>query len=164
MSAQRHIQIGEHEGLPRTLRIDVSIGDGLPDSALDEVSVLLERAVAATLTHEQVAAAAISLTLISDAQISALNAQYLDHDGPTDVISFPLYEAGEEPVGDIYIGYEQARRQADELWVPLDTELSRLAIHGTLHVLGYDHPEDAAREHSELWRRQETILLQLLRD
>lgn len=145
-------------------RIDVSIGDGLPDAALEQASVLLERAVEATLTHEQVAAAAISLTLITDAQISELNARYLDHDGPTDVLSFPLYEAGEDPVGDIYIGYEQARRQADELSVSLDTELSRLAIHGTLHVLGYDHPEDGAREDSELWRRQENILLQLLRD
>jgi probable rRNA maturation factor len=145
-------------------RIDVNIGDGLADSALGEASILLERAVDATLTHEQIAAAAISLTLITDAQIAALNAQYLDHEGPTDVISFPLYEEGEAPVGDIYIGYEQARRQADELSVPLYTELSRLAIHGTLHVLGYDHPEDGAREHSELWRRQETILLQLLRD
>ena len=73
-----------------------------------------------------------------------------------------LFAEGELPVGDIYIGYDQARRQAAELAVPLSTELARLAIHGTLHVLGYDHPEQDAREGSEMWQRQETILKQVL--
>jgi probable rRNA maturation factor len=146
------------------LRIEVSMGDGLPESALEESWRYLERAIEATLTEEQIETAAVSLTLLSDAQISALNEKYLGHEGPTDVISFPLYEPGETPVGDIYIGYEQAARQSADLSVALEAELSRLAIHGTLHVLGYDHPKDGAREDSELWRRQERILRQLLGD
>jgi probable rRNA maturation factor len=142
-------------------RIDVSIGDGLPDSVLDDATATLERAVETTLEHEEIGNASISVTLLADSQIAALNAQYLEHEGPTDVISFPLFEEGEMPVGDIYIGYEQAQRQAAELAVALDLELARLAIHGTLHVLGYEHPEDGARENSEFWRRQEAILKQL---
>jgi probable rRNA maturation factor len=142
-------------------RIDVSIGDELPESVLDDATSTLERAVEATLEHEAISDAAISVTLMADAQISALNTQYLQHEGPTDVISFPLFEEGETPVGDIYIGYQQAQRQAAELTVQLDLELARLAIHGTLHVLGYEHPEDGAREQSEFWRRQEAILKQL---
>jgi probable rRNA maturation factor len=118
--------------------------------------------VGAALNHESIADASISVTLLNDARISALNEQYLEHPGPTDVISFPLFQQGEPPVGDIYIGFDQARRQAAELSVGLEAELARLAIHGTLHVLGYDHPEDGAREGSEMWQVQESILRQVL--
>jgi probable rRNA maturation factor len=137
-------------------RIDVNFGDQItpvPTAAAD-----IESAVREALDQEGVVEAAISITLLSDAEIARLNQQYLQHDGPTDVLSFPLYEDGEAPVGDVYIGYEQAQRQASDLAVPLDTELVRLAIHGTLHVLGYEHPEDNAREQSEMWKRQEEIL------
>ncbi len=141
------------------LRIDVNLGG---DPAQAAAAPGIEAAVRETLEQEGVHAAAISITLTSDHDIARLNQQYLQHDGPTDVLSFPLYEDGELPVGDIYIGYEQARSQSTELGVPLETELARLAIHGTLHVLGYDHP-DSAREDSEMWRRQEVILQSFLR-
>jgi probable rRNA maturation factor len=74
------------------------------------------------------------------------------------VISFPLYERGERPVGDVYIGYDQAERQASDADVDIPEEVARLAIHGTLHVLGYDHPEDETRTKSEMWELQEAIL------
>jgi probable rRNA maturation factor len=141
-------------------RIEINLGDGVDVDG--DVEPLLQRAVAGTLDHEQIKAAAISVTLVGDPQIANLNAQYLQHEGPTDVLSFPLFEPGEEPVGDIYIGFDQARRQADELGVPLQAELARLAIHGTLHVLGYDHPDNEAREGSEMWERQENILRLIL--
>jgi probable rRNA maturation factor len=137
------------------LRIDVNFG---PDVAADAAAQDIELAVRHTLEHEGIEAATIAVTLLADPQITDLNRQYLQHDAPTDVLSFPLYEEGEEPVGDIYIGYEQAQRQSAELAVPLAAELARLAIHGTLHVLGYDHPEEGARDQSEMWERQEAIL------
>ena len=143
------------------LRIEVSLGEEI-ELEEEGLLTLLERAVQAVLVAEAVDQAAISLTLVGDDQIANLNAQYLKHEGPTDVLSFPLFAQGEMPVGDIYVGYDQARRQAAELAVPLSTELARLAIHGTLHVLGYDHPEQDAREGSEMWQRQETILQQVL--
>ncbi|MEX2284622.1 MAG: rRNA maturation RNase YbeY [Gemmatimonadota bacterium] len=142
-------------------RVDVNFGDQItpaPTAAAD-----IEVAVREALDQEGVDRAAISITLLSDAEIAQLNHQYLQHEGPTDVLSFPLYEKGEPPVGDIYIGYEQAKRQSSDLAVPLDTELARLAIHGTLHVLGYVHPDDGAREQSEMWQRQEEILRAFLR-
>jgi probable rRNA maturation factor len=137
------------------LRIDVNFG---PDVAADAAAQDIEPAVRQTLEYEGIEAATIAVTLLADPQITDLNRQYLQHEGPTDVLSFPLYEEGEEPVGDIYIGYDQARRQSAELDVPLGAELARLAIHGTLHVLGYDHPDDGARDQSEMWERQEAIL------
>jgi probable rRNA maturation factor len=141
-------------------RIEINLGEGV--DAGGDVEPLLERAVSGTLDHEGIGAAAISVTLVGDIQIANLNAQYLQHEGPTDVLSFPLYESGEAPVGDIYIGFDQAGRQAIELGVALEAELARLAIHGTLHVLGYDHPDNEAREGSEMWKRQENILRLIL--
>ncbi len=144
------------------LHVEVNLAEGVTVSEAG-VTPLLERAVLSTLQSEGVIAADISITLLGDAEITSLNAHYLQHGGPTDVISFPLFEEGEAPVGDIYIGYDQARRQSDELIVPLGTELARLAIHGTLHVLGYEHVEASADQAGEMWQRQEAILQQVLR-
>ncbi len=119
---------------------------------------LIKRAVEATLKHEDVVDASVSVTLLDNARIRGLNRKYLEHDRVTDVISFPLYEPGEQVVGDIYIGYEQALDQAADAGVDLEEEISRLSIHGTLHVLGYDHPEEGDRTKSDMWQLQESIL------
>jgi probable rRNA maturation factor len=118
----------------------------------------IRRAAFAAADAMDVTEAELSFTLLGDQAMAGLNHRYLSHDGPTDVLSFPLFEEGEAPVGDIYIGVEQAARQASAHGVPLTEELARLAIHGTLHVLGMDHPEDAGRETSEMWIAQERIL------
>ena len=127
-------------------------------NAPEETTAIIRRAVTATLEHETVSDASISVTLLDDKRIRSMNRKYLEHDRVTDVIAFPLYERGETVVGDVYIGYEQAQEQAADADIELDEELARLAIHGTLHVLGYDHPEEGDRTQSEMWRVQETIL------
>ena len=65
-------------------------------------------------------------------------------------------------MGDIYLGFEQAKRQASELDVPLYEELLRLVIHGTLHVLGHEHSEGANRVQSEMFLKQEELLRSVL--
>lgn len=123
----------------------------------------LERAVRHVLLAEGVEEAEISVALLDDGDIARLNEQYLGHTGATDVISFPLHAGGEAPLGDVYVGAEQAARQAAELGVPLDEELLRLVIHGTLHVLGYDHPDsDEERAGSPMYRRQEALLAEVI--
>lgn len=123
---------------------------------------VLRRAVEATLAADDVDAGEISLALLGDADIRAMNRDHLKHDRVTDVISFRLWEEGEPVVGDVYIGVEQAERQAAEAGVSLEEELARLAVHGTLHSLGWDHPDDAeARAGSEMYRRQEEIVASL---
>jgi len=71
------------------------------------------------------------------------------------VLSFALHEDGEPPLGDVYLGVAQARRQAAAAGVTEEEELVRLAVHGTLHVLGWDHPMDESRVRTPMWRRQE---------
>lgn len=129
----------------------------------DEVpGPLLERAVRVVLDAEGVLVGEISITILDDVHIRRMNRDYLDHDWPTDVLSFELYGSGEPVLGDIYVGVEQAERQAAEREIPVIEELVRLVVHGTLHVLGYDHPDDPEREGSELFRKQERLVETLL--
>jgi len=118
----------------------------------------IRRAALAAADAMDVSEAELSFTLLNDEAMGELNRRYLSHEGTTDVLSFPLWEKGEAPVGDVYRGVEQAARKATAHAIPLPEELARLAIHGTLHVLGMDHPEDAGRESSEMWIAQERIL------
>lgn len=119
---------------------------------------LLEAGVRAVLASEGVEEGEVSLTFLGDGAIRALNLKYLQKDHPTDVLAFSLHDPGTPPVGDVYVGYEQARRQAEELGIELVEELLRLAIHGTLHVMGHEHPDGESRSGCEMYRRQEEIL------
>ncbi|CAN5675092.1 rRNA maturation RNase YbeY [soil metagenome] len=119
----------------------------------------LEDVVRFVLVEQKISSAEISITLLADQEITRLNEQYLGHSGATDVITFPLDSPTDRVVGDIYIGVEQAARQAEELALSVEDELLRLSVHGTLHVLGFEHPEDDQRESSPMYHRQEELLL-----
>jgi probable rRNA maturation factor len=99
------------------------------------------------LESEGVTEAKISLALVDDATIHGLNKRFLDHDEPTDVITFPLSGAGTKKIeGELVIGVEVAIRQAQERGHEVDAEISLYVIHGLLHLCGYDDkkPKDAA--------------------
>lgn len=127
--------------------------------AVQEAAIVA--AVERTVSTEGRVLREVSVALLGDADIRALNREFLGHDRPTDVIAFALGE-GDDLVGDIYLGVDEARRQAEELGVPLAEELVRLAVHGTLHVLGHDHPEGEDRYDSPMFVIQERILRGLL--
>lgn len=122
---------------------------------------LLERAVRAAAAAEGVDAGEVSVTLLDDVAMADLNQRFRGHNWTTDVLSFALFDEGEPPVGDVYIGFLQAARQAAENGVGLEQELARLAVHGTLHVLGEEHPEGEERTQSGMWRLQEQIVASL---
>ena len=78
----------------------------------------------------------ISIAIVDDPQIHKVNLQFLKHDYPTDVITFPI---SEDPLeGEVYISADTARNQAVEYGVTLTEEILRLAAHGALHLAGYD--------------------------
>lgn len=141
-----------------TLHVEVSSGEGVRVPTAEE---RVAAAVRMALESEGVQEAEISVALIDDEAISQLNQEYLGHAGPTDVISFALHEDGEAPLGDLYVGVEQAERQSTEWGSTPAEEVLRLALHGTLHVLGYDHPEEDRAE-SPMYRRQEELLARFL--
>lgn len=97
--------------------------------------------------HEEV-----DITIVTDEEIHALNRDYRNVDRTTDVLSFALDEDGGEPelvggpevhlLGDIIISAETAMRQAEEFGHGLEREIVYLAVHGLLHLLGYDHMQE----------------------
>ncbi len=124
----------------------------------------VKAAATAALKAERVTNGMLSITFVGKAAMSELNQRYLGHRGPTDVISFGLgRHGGRGPVvGDIYICAEIARANAKRQGVSAQEELLRLVVHGTLHVLGYDHPLGVTRTTSPMWRKQERIVARVI--
>ena len=131
---------------------------------------LVKRAINAALAYEAFEyPAEISVTFVDNEAIRELNRDYRGKDAATDVLSFPAFEDGEidtcelnpetgcAVLGDIVISVERAKAQAEEYGHSFERELSFLAVHSVLHLLGYDH-ERSAEEDAEQRRRQEEIL------
>jgi probable rRNA maturation factor len=132
--------------------------------AADDVRVPLSRQrvgnlARAVLEAEGIRDASISIAFVRPSAIAAINRKHLGHEGPTDVISFPLAAAAGAPLGgDVYIAPDVAARNALAHGVGIREEIARLVVHSMLHVLGYEHPEGVGRETSAMWRRQESLL------
>lgn len=108
--------------------------------------------------EETTFAFALDVSWTDDGQIQTINRDYRGKFKPTDVLSFPFWEGeslfeGEElPLGDLIISLETAVRQAGELKHSLQHELAFLAIHGTLHLLGFDHDTPSRRRAMFAWQ------------
>ncbi|WP_408609939.1 rRNA maturation RNase YbeY [Haploplasma axanthum] len=100
----------------------------------------------------------MEIVFVTPNQIHEMNKTYRDVDRPTDVLSFPNDDDKDTSIGDIFINLEQAFSQASEYGHRIEREVAFLAVHGYLHLLGYDHytPE----EEKEMFDLQEKILLE----
>ncbi|MBI2536355.1 MAG: rRNA maturation RNase YbeY [Gemmatimonadetes bacterium] len=121
----------------------------------------MRRIVGAVLDWEGTGEAAFSVTFLGAGRMRALNRRTFGRDRVTDVIAFELPHAGRQG-GDLYLCPSAARTAAVTQGVPLAHELVRVLVHGTLHALGYHHPEGAGRTRSPMWRRQERYVRALL--
>jgi probable rRNA maturation factor len=134
-----------------------------------DAEAVIHRAIAtaAESVAADVGEAELAVMLTDDAGIRTLNKNWRGIDKPTNVLSFPaLQPTGQRGVtdaprmlGDIAIAYETTRREADEEQKPFDHHLSHLAVHGFLHLVGYDHEKDEEAETMEELERE--ILSQL---
>ena len=122
---------------------------------------LLERAAQTALAHEHVTTN-VELTIVvdSDNTLQALNKQFLGIDAPTDVLSFPADEIDPDQqlqyIGDVVISFERTIQQAESAGHSVEAELCLLAVHGILHLLGYDHAEETDK--ARMWTSQKEIL------
>lgn len=134
-----------------------------------------EGAVASAARHvlawERARNTRVELTFLDPAAMRRLNRRATGRRSLTDVIAFALPQPDGTVLGDVYLCTAAAER-----WVTnggqgkgegggvaaLEVEVLRLAVHGTLHVLGYDHPEGPGRMRSAMWRRQERYVGRLL--
>jgi rRNA maturation RNase YbeY len=138
------------------LAVDVSADGVRSPLGADRVRELVRKA----LKRSKVRDAMISVTFLPNRRMAKLNREHLDRSGPTDVIAFGFGPTGPHGavVGDIYIAPDVARRNAEEFGVGVREELARLVVHGTLHVLGRDHPEGRGRVTSTMWAEQERLI------
>jgi probable rRNA maturation factor len=130
---------------------------------------VIQRAIAtaADAVDANVGEAELAIMLTDDSGIRTLNSNWRGIDKPTNVLSFPALQPaapqkpGDAPrmLGDIAIAYETMRREADEEGKPFDHHLSHLAVHGFLHLIGYDHENDDDAEAMEALETE--ILAQL---
>jgi probable rRNA maturation factor len=135
--------------IPETLPISI-------DPAVVEAAAQASLQACNAPTH-----ADLTIVLADDAQIHQLNRQFLDIDAPTDVLSFPAGDVDPDTdrpyLGDVVISIERAQAQAQNH--TLEDELRLLVVHGVLHLLGYDHAEQAEKE--AMWGIQREVLRQL---
>jgi probable rRNA maturation factor len=137
----------------------------------EQISQWLEQLQPELPAELQASAYSLGLSLVGDAEIAELNGDWRDKAGPTDVLAFaaqddglddappiPMPDGEEEALelGDIVISLDTAARQAPEHGHNLQEELLFLATHGLLHLLGWDHPDEASL--AAMLQRQEQLL------
>ncbi|WP_435015433.1 rRNA maturation RNase YbeY [Tundrisphaera sp. TA3] len=146
----------EIDHTPPNTEIEVEISDGQRFLRVDhaDLSALVRR----TLTAQGVDAASISIALVDDPTIHAINRRHLAHDWPTDVISFVLSEP-DEPVlsGELVVSAEMAATTAREAGADPNAELALYVVHGLLHLCGLD---DRDESDAAIMRRREAEILE----
>lgn len=122
---------------------------------------LLKACARKVLEGEGVREAKISLAFVDDTTIAGLNMRFLEHEGPTDVLTFPLSGTGARKLeGEVVIGFEFAQREATERGHELTHELCLYVIHGCLHLCGFD---DLTKKGAGEMRRKEREYLQQMK-
>lgn len=119
---------------------------------------LFQDAVVHALRALRVTRAVISCAVVDDDEIHAINRQYLGHDYATDIITFPLETKPLE--AELVISADTARRQARDYGVSVREECVRLAIHGILHLTGYDDTDETARRRMK--RKEDALVAQFM--
>ena len=127
-------------------------------NALRGVKPALRRAISAAAAPMQLEESELAIVLTDDAAIRELNRRWRGSDKATNVLSFPAHGlvppgSGPRPLGDVVIAYETMAREAQEQGLPLTHHLTHLAVHGFLHLLGYDHESDTEAETMEQLER-----------
>lgn len=131
----------------------------------DEFDGIIEKVVDAALREEGFPdTCQISVTLCTDEEITALNGEYMEREGATDVLSFPMlmfdgegapipesrvYDGESLVLGDIVISVDRAKSQAAEYGHSVMREVGFLTVHSMLHLMGYDHMEEEERAHMQ---------------
>jgi probable rRNA maturation factor len=133
-----------------------------PGSRPPVTKARLTRVARQVVAWERARRTRVELTLLDATGMRRLNRRATGRRGVTDVIAFRLPQPDGTLLGDVYLCPAAARRWVDGESSTLGAELVRLAVHGTLHVLGYDHPEGPGRTRSAMWRKQEGYVRRLL--
>lgn len=145
-------------GAGRSVDLDISITAPAWGDSVDDIQLRAESAVDAALARAGVdGAVEVSLLLTDDAEQRRLNRDHRGRDSATNVLSFPagfVPPAGPRPLGDIALALETVVREARDQDKSVADHVSHLLVHGTLHLLGYDHVDDVEAEEMEALERE----------
>jgi len=164
-------------GKPELVQIDIQVDDSISaqfeSSGIDLAGIAI--AVKATLRRHALDEGVVSVLITDDVQMQTFNRDYRGVDAPTDVLSFPqqaepastgdvampaeLAQALSRQLGDLVVALPYTQRQAQRYGTSIDSEMRLLSVHGTLHLLGYDHA--TPQEKAVMWRVQDEILAEL---
>lgn len=129
--------------------IEIETEDAAWTAALPDAEALALAAAEATLASEGAVGEGVSLLLTDDAAVRALNARFREQDKPTNVLSFPAPPNPERFLGDVALAFGVCAAEAADQGKPLAHHLQHLVAHGVLHLLGYDHMNDAEAHEME---------------
>jgi probable rRNA maturation factor len=149
------------------MKLEIDLFDEVQELSSEELKEIENLLNFAAQKEKVEAGSEVSVTFVSNERIHEINREYREKDRPTDVISFALEEEGEGEMkvvgaeiprilGDIIISTVKAKEQAEEYNHSFMRELGFLAVHGFLHLLGYDHETD--EDEKEMFTRQREIL------
>jgi len=149
------------------MSLEIDIFDEVDELTQDDLTEIEKLLNFAAVKEGVEPGSEVSVTFVSSEKIHEINREYRDKDRPTDVISFALEEMGEgemeimgaelpRVLGDIIISTDKAREQADEYNHSFKRELGFLAVHGFLHLLGYDHENED--DEKAMFSKQKEIL------
>lgn len=131
----------------------------------DGIQETLQKLLVLSGEAEGVDTGEVALTFVNDEEIRTMNKQYRNLDKATDVLSFSMWEGDDlaempeledDPIGDIVISAETAKRQSEDYGHSMEREIGFLFVHGFLHLIGYDHQDEASEK--EMIDKQERIL------
>lgn len=137
--------------------IEVEVEAEAWTAALADAAEIARRAAEAALTHGP--AGELVVLLADDEAVAALNERFRGRTGPTNVLSFPAPETARPHLGDLALAFGVCRAEAEAQGKPLAHHLAHLVVHGTLHLLGWDHQEED--EAGAMEAEERTILASL---
>jgi probable rRNA maturation factor len=146
---------GARRAFPTSMTLDLDIVVRSPLwTPVRGLRPMLRRAIAAAAAQVQLDDAELAIVLTDDAAVRILNRGWRRRDRPTNVLSFPAPPDPAGParrrlLGDVVIAYETAAREAEAAGKPLKNHVSHLAVHGFLHLLGYDHENEKDAQEME---------------
>jgi probable rRNA maturation factor len=149
------------------MRLEIDFNDEIGEVKEEECTLVQELLFLAADKEGVSEGTEVSVTFVDNERIREINREYRDKDQPTDVISFAMEEMGEGEIaiigedipkvlGDIIISIPRAKEQAEDYGHSFARELGFLAVHGFLHLLGYDHMTKEDEE--KMFSRQKEIL------
>lgn len=133
-----------HKKKSKVIKINITFADDIDKVPVEKKKLL--PLCEFVCKKENIGEGEIDIIFVDDKMIHNINRKFLEHDYPTDVITFTLNDDDEPLSGEIYVSVETSEKQSQEFGVSFEDELNRLSVHGILHLAGHEDDTDIKRQ------------------